>query len=343
MKRVFANNLLLNSFYEWQDKGGLQLSEEDRKIMPMWLLEAEGAVDFPVYLASKIQRVVHENLKAMPAAAWRYYTKVVPFTDFRANQVLGFAGIGDLLEIRDGQPYVETTFDETDYGTMTLGTYGRIFAITRHMVVNDDLGKIMEIPTLMARAAMRTIAKKCAAVLIANPTLTLDSVAMFDATHGNLGSTALSEATLAAGRTAIAKQTDLDGEIIGFVAKNLIIPIDLEQTAERILNSNLIPAPGTGLGGANVLQNKVQPITEPYLSDTNDWYLFADPNDAPAIKVGFLNGKDTPDVLLEDSNARFLSGAQDPYSFSWDTIRFKVRIDFVVKAIDWRGTYKAVV
>lgn len=344
MNRVFANNKLLNAFYEWHEAGGLHFKEDEKDTMPGWLQEAEGSVDFPVFLASKVQRVIHETLQAIPGQAWRKYTKSVPMSDFRPATVLGFDNIGDLLEIKEKEGYVETSFSEENYGTMTLSTYGRSFAVTRQMVINDDLGKIMEMPQLLTRAAMRTLAKKCAALIASNPTLTNSGVAMFYAgTQLNLGSSALSESTLSAARLAISKQTDAQGEVIGFVPKYLVIPPDLEQTAERILFSQTIPAPGTGLGDYNVLQNKLQIVVDPYLTDTNDWYVFADPAEAPAIKVGFLNGKDTPDVILADPSARLIAGAEDPYSFGWDEIRFKVRFDFTVKAVDWRGTYKAVV
>jgi len=55
--------------------------------------------------------------------------------------------------------------------------------------------------------------------------------------------------------------------------------------------------------------------------------LFASPSEEPVIEVAFLDGNQSP----------FLESDQ---GFSVDGIRWKVRIDYGVGAIGWRGVVK---
>lgn len=56
------------------------------------------------------------------------------------------------------------------------------------------------------------------------------------------------------------------------------------------------------------------------------WYMFADPNEAPVIEVAFLNGNQAP--YLEQQQGFAVDGSQ-----------WKVRIDYGVGVIDYRGAF----
>jgi hypothetical protein len=57
------------------------------------------------------------------------------------------------------------------------------------------------------------------------------------------------------------------------------------------------------------------------------WYLAADPNTTDTIEVAYLNGNESP--MLDQMDG-----------FDVDGVKFKVRIDAGVKALDHRGLYK---
>ena len=69
-------------------------------------------------------------------------------------------------------------------------TFGRLFAITRQAIINDDLSALSDIPARHGEAAARKMGDVAYAVLTANAAMG-DSVALFHATHGNLGAAAV--------------------------------------------------------------------------------------------------------------------------------------------------------
>jgi hypothetical protein len=82
-------------------------------------------------------------------------------------------------------------------------------------------------------------------------------------------------------------------------------------------------------------------VQEPWLNDPNDYYITADPQIAPGLAVGFLNGKQTPDIFLRDPGMRNVLGTSDPYSMHYDEIFWKVRHDWGTVILDWRGVQKS--
>ena len=133
-----------------------------------------------------------------------------------------------------------------------------------------------------------------------------------------------------------------------------------EMVARRIINSTVTGTSINYTGGTagigtdyfdkgtlNPLQGILSGdaiVREAFLTDTTDWYLFAQPSDVPAFAVGFLNGSEAPFVGLKDPQVRNAMGpGMDPYTFELDSVDFKVRHDFGVAAVDPRGAFKSVV
>ncbi len=101
----------------------------------------------------------------------------------------------------------DTTATINDRGeTIQLATYGSIFSISRHAIINDDMGAFTRIPQRMGRAAHRTVGNLVYAILNDNPTMK-DGKALFHADHSNLMTTgsALSVANIDAARAKMAK------------------------------------------------------------------------------------------------------------------------------------------
>jgi hypothetical protein len=104
-------------------------------------------------------------------------------------------------------------------------------------------------------------------------------------------------------------------------------PIGLGGQA-RVTNDNQYdPDQSSKFQVANKVRGLVGDIVDsPRLSGTA-WYLMADPMDEPVFEVAFLDGVQTP-YLEQDE------------PFDVDGIRWKIRLDYGVGAIGWRGIVK---
>jgi len=77
--------------------------------------------------------------------------------------------------------------------------------------------------------------------------------------------------------TAMMKFKDDRAKCLGVVPDLLVVPPDLQWTAMELLESTYWPEEGstTAKTASNVLKGKLDLLVSPYLSDTNDWFVFA--------------------------------------------------------------------
>ncbi len=314
------------------------------------LQEAGTTSDFPTYLQDKIRRRFLMAFKEVDPA-WREYAYVQNVPDFREMTSVGLGELPDLLLVPEDGEYTDAKMSEYTGPKIQLQTFGRSFSIGRRVIINDMLNQINDIPARLGRASRRTLAKKVTSVIAANATA-YDGTALFHANHNNLLNVALTEGNLPSAINKLRLQTDQNGLRIDLKATKFLGPIELEFTIQRILNGTMIPRAGSadeatplyGRTELNVMRSALRPVTDPYLTDANDWYVITDPNQETAlVTVGFLNGKQEPDIMLKDPGMRLQLGGNDPYSFHFDKIEYKTRYDFATAAGEWRGGVKSVV
>jgi len=249
--------------------------------------------------------------------------------DFKTTSLVNLSLFNGLEQVREGGQY--THGDMSDIKEqIQLATYGRLFTISRQALANDDLSALGDIPRAMGMAAAYQVGDIVYAVLTTGTTTTMvqDGVALFDAsTHTNYvtSGAAPSVATLNAGRTAMATQTDPQGKVIGLRPRHLIVPIALQTTAETLIAATYDPAGTAGTLTPNPFQNSMQVVADHRLDTANaaGWYLAAGMN---TVTVGFLNGQSSPYLESKDG-------------WSVDGVEYKVRIDAAAVASDYRGLY----
>lgn len=311
-----------------------------------FFVEAAGIDDFAMILGSQMNRTLSYAYKEVPMP-WREYCRVSQVSDFRDyNRVMG-SDAEDLLDLGRGGagPFQDSRLTEQFY-KIHVGTKARMFSVTRAALINDDLNFLTQQPTRFGRSAARTLTKDVAINTLEANLPTYDGIALFHTSHNNLitgaGST-LTAANLQLARTTIAR-AKFEGQFMGLNAIKLVIPPELEATARTLLNSDMIPQPGTGIGNYNFLQNAVQIVIDPWLTSTTAWYVFADPNDAPAIEVAFLNGKDSPDLLVQKPEYRLVAGGGDDEFLhgELDELRYAVRYDYGTAVAMFQGAFKSV-
>lgn len=256
-------------------------------------------------------------------AAW---TAKGVLTDFKPVKRVDIGLFPSLTEIPEGAEYNHATVGDRGE-SIQLATYGKLFAITRQAIINDDLSAFTRVPQRMGRAAHRTIGNMVYAILNDNPTMS-DTKALFHADHGNLASAgaALSVTSLDAGRAAMALQTDADeiATALNIRPRHLLVPVSLEGTAKALMASEFDPSKTQR--APNIVQGLAQVVSDARLTGTA-WYLAADANTYDTIEVAYLNGNSNPVLERQDG-------------WKVDGVEFKVRIDAGVKATGYQGLYK---
>jgi hypothetical protein len=178
----------------------------------------------------------------------------------------------------------------------------------------------------------------------ANPNMS-DGKALFHDDHNNLITNALDETGLENALVKLRTQTDDRGNPISLRPRYIMVPPQLEIPAKKLVQSTTAIS-ATAQGVFNPFQGIAEVIVCDWLTDTNDWYLLADPADVDGIYVAFLRlvGR-TPQLFTQDSGWRFVGGGVPDITQgvgqTSDAIKYRVRHVVGVKAIDWRFAVKA--
>ncbi len=115
----------------------------------------------------------------------------------------------------------------------------------------------------------------------------------------------------------------------------LWVPRALNGTALALANSDKHPE--NAEGGINTLKGQFDVQQSPFLrGDENNYYLSAKPSDVEGIEIGFLNGREEPEILVQDQPTQ-------GNVFVYDTIRYKVRHEYGGAVVDYRAFAGAIV
>jgi ATP-dependent protease ClpP protease subunit len=252
--------------------------------------------------------------------------------DFKPQKRVDLNLFPALSEVPEGAEYKSGTIGDRGE-TIQLATYGKMFAITRQAIINDDMNAFSRVPMRMGRAAKRTVGNLAYAVLTANAAMA-DGVALFHADHGNLAAAAAAPSvdSLDAARAAMAKQKDPDAHAtaLNIRPKHFIVPVALEGKARVLMTAEKDPnASNANAAKPNHVNGLATVVSDARLdaASATAWYLAADANVHDTIEVAYLNGNETPMIDQQDG-------------WKVDGVEFKVRIDAGVKAIDFRALYK---
>ncbi len=278
--------------------------------------------DFASLLANVASKRLRQAYQAAPQT-FKAFCRQSNNPDFKTKSVVQLSSAPAFKQVREGGEY--------SYGGLTegveqyaLSTFGRIVAITRQTLINDDLGAFDRIPTMIGRAAADLESTTVYNVLLSNPNMG-DGVPLFHATHGNLlTGSAIDDTNLALMDKAIRDQRSLAAKSADREYLNLTPKFLLTGTAYRIPAQKMLTAvTPNATSGVNVFQNALEPITEARVTG-NKWFGIADPATVDTIEYSYLEGEEG--VFVEQR-----------IGFEVDGLEIKGRLDFAAKAIDWRG------
>lgn len=283
--------------------------------------------DFPEILAAVTNKTLRQAYEAYPRT-FALFCRQVLATDFKAMHRVQLGEAPQLLEVGESGEFKRGTLGESKE-SYKVKTYGRVVAITRQVLINDDLDAFTRIPAMYGNSIAQLESDVVWGIVTSNPTMA-DGTALFHANHRNLADAgaALDVTSVGAARAAMAKQTGLDKKtVLNIRPAFLIVPAALELKAEQLVAQNLVPAQS-----GNVVPQSIRtltPISEPRLDAASEtaWYLAASPNQIDTIEYAYLEGQQG--AYIETRNG-----------FDVDGVEIKCRLDFGAKAIDWRGLYK---
>lgn len=288
----------------------------------------QGTSDFPVLLENAMHKTL-QGAYVLTPDTWSRFCRVGSVSDFRDHPRYRVGSLGNLQAVNELGEFQNKAIPDGERAKIRAGTKGNIINLSRQAIINDDLGAFLGLADSLGRAARRTIEADVYALLALNaglgPTME-DGQTLFHATHGNLTTgAAITMAALDLDRVAMASQTDVGGnDFLDLRPAVLLVPLSLGGTARSINEAQYDPDTANKLQKPNIVNGLFRDIVDtPRLSGTRR-YLFADPNEAPVLEVAFLDGNQEPFLERQDG-------------FTVDGSQWKVRLDFGVAAIDYRG------
>lgn len=287
--------------------------------------------DFPVLLEGANRTVLLANYQAA-SDTWRRFCTTGSVSDFREHKRLRMGTFSDLEAIQENGEYKNKKITDADFEKVSVDTKGNIINLTRKMIINDDLSGFLRLPEMLGRAAARSIENDVYALLKEGSglgPLMADGKRLIHADHKNIATPgAPSVAVLDAMRQQMAVQTDKDGNDFLDIRPQLALsPLALGSTLRELNAMEYNSTAQKEEKRPNVVRGIFNDIIDTPRLTGNAYYMFADPSIEPVLEVNFLNGEQNPYMESEQG-------------FTTDGVRWKIRLDYGVDAIGWRGVIR---
>lgn len=312
--------------------------------------------DFPVIL----QDVIHKQMQvgyAMMPHTYPRWTKPVNAQDFRPHYVYRASALSQLDRLGEAAQIEYKDLPDGERGTFRLDTYANIIAITRQVMVNDDLGVLMDLAEKLGQSHQLTKEEKAFELLRMNggkgPSVEVQrksgktSNTLFHTSHANVGgATRITPNAINADCLRMSEQKDPGGnEFLGIMPRIMLVSNYLHNVSSLINRSeynvwDVIDGTVQGATTArvagrvpNVAQNKFDDIIHtPRLNGTSNAaprysrYYFADPMMYPVFCFSYLHGVEEPMI-------------DNFVDYNRDGRSLRIITDFGISVTDFRGAY----
>lgn len=282
-----------------------------------------------INLPGILSNAINKRIKAgwdYAEDSWRKIADITSVSDYKQFATYVLNSKGDYEEVANGGTIPTGELAETGY-TNQLKRYGLMFSIDEMDIINDDMGAINQRAFQFGRKASLKLNKVFWTLFQADTDF-------FKAGNNNVVASAgaLSAESLAKLVKAFRKQTDVNGDVLGYAPSILLVPAALEVEAQKLYDDAEIrdtTASKQYLTG-NPWRSKFLPVASAYLTSDDDYYLLADPTIAATMQVAFLNGQQAPVV---ESN---------PTNFDTFGISYRGKFSFGVAFMDAKAGIKGV-
>ena len=281
--------------------------------------------DFPQLLHNIANKTLQDAYQIAPQT-FRPLAREVTLPNFKKHLA---ARMGDAPELKrklEGGEYEQAAIGE-EGETYNLATYGRIVALTREAIINDDLGGFTQAISNFGTSANIRESDLFYDAFLANQKMS-DGKAYFSAEHENLLKVAapkLSIDNLAKARKMLTMQKTIDKRFMNLEMKYLVVSPSMYTEAQQFLSTNLFAATVSDI---NPFIGSLQIITDPRLDVApTEWYIACNNSSTNLFNIAYL----------DTNRGAYISEKED---FETDTTKYKCRLDCAVAPIDWRGIVK---
>lgn len=288
----------------------------------------QSTSDLPVILEGTLRRILlsaYEN----SADTWNRFCLQGTVSDFREHKRLRAGTFARLDKVLENAEYRNQAIPDAELERIKAETYGNTINVSRQMIVNDDLGYFTRLAGMLGRAAARSIEVDVYALLAENSGLgpiMEDGLPMFDAAHNNIDTTGASPSvdSFERMRVLMASQKDPAGnEFIDLRPEVGVFGLSTGGEARVVNDAQYDPNATNKLQKPNKVRGLLADIVDTPRISGSRYYMFNVADD-PAIEVAFLDGQTSP--YLESR-----------MGWEVDGMEWKVRLDYGVSGISWRG------
>lgn len=236
---------------------------------------------------------------------WSEITSRRSVRDFKQVTSYKLSGNMKYVKVGAGGELTHGTVTEDSY-TNQAETYGRMFAVTRTDIINDDLGALSQIPTELGIGANDAFNEVFW-------TEFLNNGSFFASGNNNLSTGVLTgttgPATLAAAELKFMLQTKPNGTPLGIMPTMMLVPPASKRAAMALMESTTVTGSTGPLPTVNTFAGNYSVHTSAYMANsaytgysTIIWYLLARRPGFAVIETAFLNGRETPTVETADAS-----------------------------------------
>jgi hypothetical protein len=244
---------------------------------------------------------------------WSRFCKVRSVNDFKAHTAYRMDFKGAYKKIGPDGEIKHATLGE---GSVSLqaDTYGTMIALTRQMIINDDLNAFSELPAQLGRAAAIRLEEAVYVLLLAN------AGSFFATGNGNYfegAATNLQMSSLTTAEQMFLNFVDSNNKPVLVSPKLLLVGTALKATAEDLYKGATLVGGSSTVINRNPHEGKYTVVVSPYMNNTSikdqdgaaisgqsatKWLLLAEASDRAVVHVGFLRGNQTPTIESADTD-----------------------------------------
>ena len=273
-----------------------------------------SSVNLPGILSNVANKTLLNAYRRIESVAIQI-SHIATASDFKEMAHYQFEMDGTLQVVDEGEDIPHVSLKETEYKNR-IHTRGALVALTRQMIINDDLEAFLRIPQEFGRKAAQTLEQVAFQKLLSN----IDE--LFTVNKNRL-TQQFTYKSLDDAVKLFAEQKDTNGGFILHQPALVLIPPALGSLA-KVLYTSMTVNETTAAGKPSPVDNHwagmFKPLVSPFMgsafSFTNEgdppktitgkdsaWMLLTDPLDLAVLEIAFLNGQRNP--IIESGEMDF--------------------------------------